>query len=251
VRGELLASLADLSRRHAGGALRHLAQQRANWRSLVRALPGRDAVLAVPRQRYDQVGARLAVVMGGAFDRRHIALARLAHRLASQSPQARLGRASQKLESLEHRLQRATTLTMQARHERLSNLRVRLSTALAGRSRLEVQKTTVARGRLEGLNLRLQHAVETMLERRAQKLAAQSRLLGSLGYRRVLARGFVLVRDSSGQPLHRAADVTDGTRVDLEFADGHRSAIAGDTPAKAVPDKSARGRPKTAQGSLF
>jgi exodeoxyribonuclease VII large subunit len=148
-------------------------------------------------------------------------------------------------------LQRATNLTMQARRERLSNLRVRLSTALAGRARLEVQKTTVAHGRLEGLNLRLQRAITTLLERRGQKLAAQSQLLGSLGYRRVLARGFALVRDSNGQPLHRAADVTDGTRLDLEFADGHRSAIASDSPARAVPDKSARGRPKTAQGSLF
>ncbi len=140
VRMELLAALADLSRRHEGGALRHLAQQRANWRSLARALPRGDAVLALPRQYYDQVGARLAGVMGGAFDRRHIALARLAHRLASQSPQARLSRASQKLESLEQRLQRAAILTMQARRERLATLRVRLSTALSGRARLEVQK---------------------------------------------------------------------------------------------------------------
>jgi exodeoxyribonuclease VII large subunit len=148
-------------------------------------------------------------------------------------------------------LQRATALTMQARHERLSNLRVRLSTALAGRARLEVQKTTTARGRLEGLDLRLQRAIATLLERRSQKLATQSQLLGSLGYRRVLARGFALVRDSSGQPLHRAADVTDGTRLDIEFADGHRTAIAGDMPARTVPEKSVRGRPKTAQGSLF
>ncbi len=251
VRGELLAGLADLSRRHEGGALRHLAQQRANWRSLARALPRGDAILALPRQRYDQAGARLASVMGGAFDRRHIALARLAHRLASQSPQARLSRASQKLESLEHRLRRATTLTTQARRERLATLRVRLGTALAGRTRLELQKTVAARARLDGLNLRLQRAVKTLLERRGQRLATQSQLLGSLGYRQVLARGFALVRDGSGQPLHRAADIAAGARLDLEFADGHRTAIAGDTPAKAVPDKPARARPKTAQGSLF
>ncbi len=35
-----------------------------------------------------------------------------------------------------------------------------------------------------------------MLERRGQRLAAQSQLLGSLGYRQVLGRGFALVRDS-------------------------------------------------------
>ncbi len=169
VRVELLAALADLSRRHDGGALRHLAQQRANWRALARALPRGDAVLALPRQRYDQAGARLAVVMGSAFDRRHIALARLAHRLASQSPQARLGRASERLKSLEQRLQRAGILTTQTQQGRLANLRARLSTALSGRRRFEVEKTTSARSRLEGLNSRLQRAVATQLERRGPK----------------------------------------------------------------------------------
>ncbi len=129
---------------------------------------------------------------------------------------------------------------------------MRLSTALAGRARLEVQKTTVAHGRLEGLNLRLQRAITTLLERRGQKLAAQSQLLGSLGYRQVLARGFVLVRDISGQPLHRAADVTDRTKLDLDVRQWPSDRDpAGDMPAGAVPDKSVRGRPKTAQGSLF
>ncbi len=136
-----------------------------------------------------RVGARLAGVMGGAFDRRHIALARLAHRLASQSPQARLSRASQKLESLEQRLQRAAILTMQARRERLATLRVRLSTALSGRAAIRSAKDDSGACAPRGLNLRLRRALGTMLERRGQRLAAQSQLLGSLGYRQVLGRG--------------------------------------------------------------
>ncbi len=43
-------------------------------------------------------------------------------------------------------------------------------------------------------------------------------------------------------------DVTDGARLDLEFADGHRTAMAGDTPAKAVPDKSHARAPEDSAG---
>ncbi len=78
VRSELLAALADLSRRHGNAALRFLTQRRADWRALTRALPRGEALLAVPRQDHDQTSARLANVMAGAIDRRHIALARLA-----------------------------------------------------------------------------------------------------------------------------------------------------------------------------
>ena len=99
--------------------------------------------------------------------------------------------------------------------------------------------------------MRLRRALAATLERRSQRLASQSQLLASLGYRQVLARGFALVRDSDGRPLHRAADVADGARLDLEFADGHRGATAGDAPAKAAPAKVVRPPRKTAQGSLF
>ncbi len=38
--------------------------------------------------------------------------------------------------------------------------------------------------------------------------------------------------------MHRAADVANGARLDIEFADGHRSATAGDA-AKAAPPRRA------------
>ncbi|QAY97305.1 exodeoxyribonuclease VII large subunit [Methylovirgula ligni] len=323
VRSELLTALADLSRRQGNAALRFLAQRRADWRALARALPRGDALLAIPRQDFDQTSTRLANVMAGVIDRRHIALARLAHRLTSQSPQAKMGRAAQKLDALEHRLRRAAAQTAERGRQRLTQAHLRLGTALAGRARLEAQKVTTARQRLTGLDARLrraaaaglerqgqviesqadrlhqalvafvgerrQHFVQAHLrlgtalagrarleaqkvttarqrltgldarlrraaasglERRGQRLAAQTQLLGTLGYRQVLARGFALVRDADGMPLHRAADVADGARLDIEFADGHRSATAGEA-TKAAPAKAVRARAKPTQGSLF
>jgi len=61
------------------------------------------------------------------------------------------------------------------------------------------------------------------------------------------------VRDEQGQPLHRAVDVIDRTRLDIEFADGHRTATAGarDSAPTAPATKAMRAPKKTSQGSLF
>jgi exodeoxyribonuclease VII large subunit len=36
-----------------------------------------------------------------------------------------------------------------------------------------------------------------------------------------LQRGYAVVRDNDGQPLHAAAAVKTGAALDIEFADGH------------------------------
>ena len=67
-----------------------------------------------------------------------------------------------------------------------------------------------------------------------------------------LARGFALVRDEAGRMLRRAVDVKSGQALDIEFADGHVGARAGERERKdAVPSKP-RVKPKNGkQGSLL
>jgi exodeoxyribonuclease VII large subunit len=88
-------------------------------------------------------------------------------------------------------------------------------------------------------------------------------LLSALSYRGVLARGFALVRDDAGHPLHAAASVGPGARMSIEFADGRVGAIAEqDRPAASpAPPKEAPRESKPAlarrvtkpvdQGTLF
>ena len=87
-------------------------------------------------------------------------------------------------------------------------------------------------------------------------------MLDAVSYRGVLERGFALVRDEAGHPLHAAADVGPGTRLELEFSDGRVAATAGiDRPVLMQPERpkpAPRGPrvPKRAvksadQGSLF
>ncbi len=77
----------------------------------------------------------------------------------------------------------------------------------------------------------------------------------------MLARGFALVRDDAGHPLHAAADVAAGARLELEFADGRVAATADARPARcSTPQQTEQRRASRApkritkpvdQGSLF
>jgi exodeoxyribonuclease VII large subunit len=82
------------------------------------------------------------------------------------------------------------------------------------------------------------------------RLAAHAQLLGSLGYKNVLARGFALVRDDAGLPVRAATAVAAGQRLSLEFADGRVAVREGDGPAS--PRRAARVPAlKPDQGDLF
>ena len=88
-------------------------------------------------------------------------------------------------------------------------------------------------------------------KRRETRLSAATQLLGAVGYRSVLARGFALVRDAAGAPLPRAAAIAPGHALRIQFADDTIGATAdgrgGDPPTQRARPKVIKGQ----QGSLF
>ncbi|HEY9215937.1 MAG TPA: exodeoxyribonuclease VII large subunit, partial [Ancylobacter sp.] len=71
---------------------------------------------------------------------------------------------------------------------------------------------------------------------RARRVRAVEQLMQALSYKGVLARGFALVRNAAGEPLHMAAGIAAGDVLDIQFSDGHVSAVAGtDTPPSGPP----------------
>ncbi|WP_026606433.1 exodeoxyribonuclease VII large subunit [Methylocapsa acidiphila] len=252
VRAELATTLADLGRRESGAMFRLGERRRADLRALLRALPQGEAIIALPRQRLDHVGARLGAALSKAHDRQRIGLARLSHRLSQQSPHARLARSAERLAGLGGRLGRALDSGREARLRRLAHVGARLAAARSTSRRVETEKLSAARHRIDALARRLSYGVNAGVATRRTTLGALAQLLGSLGYKQVLARGYALVRDADQRPLRLAAEIRDGAALEIEFVDGRRSAIAG--PAKdAAPAKPAvkKGRAKRDQGSLF
>ena len=257
VRADLAVALDSLEGRHGVAMLRCLDRARDALRATARALPSGADLLASPQQRLDRAATLLPSSLHSGVDARRLALARLSSRLAGQSPGARLGRAVERLDGLETRLRRSSTVAAERRRQRLETVSARLSAALKARAALAAQENRNHRHRLIGLAERLRGATAVARERRTARLSGLAQLLSSLGYRAVLARGYALVRDESGRPVRRADSILPGTRLEVELADGivavealeegEPSRAPRSRPAKQVGKAQATGR----QGSLF
>jgi exodeoxyribonuclease VII large subunit len=253
VRAELAATLFDLGRRHAGATFRFIDRRRNEFRSLVRALPQSAAILALPRQRLDNAESRFVGALARCHDRQRIGLARLSHRLAQQSPQARMGRASERLVALERRLRRCLETGNQRRAQALAHAGVRLANARFARAKIERERTEAARHRLNVLAARMENSLQARIAARRAQVHALRQVLSSLDHRQVLARGFALVHDENGKLLRVSAEIADGAALDIEFSDGHKAAIAGPQNAAASVTRRQSKSPtkKREQGSLF
>jgi exodeoxyribonuclease VII large subunit len=151
---------------------------------------------------------------------------------------------------------------LRSRHERYAGLEARLKAARLANA--QAHRNAIAREfeRTERLADRAERAMLTMLDRLEARMLHSGQLLTALSYRSVLTRGFALVRNEAGHPLHAAAEVEAGARLELEFSDGRVAATAGSDQPKLRPQQdqvAAPRRPRTPkratksadQGSLF
>ena len=102
--------------------------------------------------------------------------------------------------------------------------------------------------RLAGLSGRSAGALARGVERRRTRFAAVDRLLEAVSYRSVLERGFALVSDAEGAPVRSAAAAPSGAVLDIEFHDGHVTAVAS---GAARPRRKRRPPDDGSQGSLL
>lgn len=110
-----------------------------------------------------------------------------------------------------------------------------------------------ANERVEALAARLDRCHKARLSEAARKLEGLTRILDSVSYRAVLARGFALVRTADGSLKREAAQISSGETLSLTFADGSVSVTAGEgghPPASPKPRTSGKKIPGK-QGDLF
>ena len=119
--------------------------------------------------------------------------------------------------------------------------------AIGGRLTKNMLETRIANAReqVQRLGASARRASKFQMQQRDTRLKYMSQLLNALSYKGVLDRGFALVREADGSPLHRAAGVNAGQRLSIEFADGRIDATADpDGPVVLGPKESTK--PKTA-----
>ncbi|HEY8275982.1 MAG TPA: exodeoxyribonuclease VII large subunit, partial [Methyloceanibacter sp.] len=157
-----------------------------------------------------------------------------------------LGLPRQRFDHLSARLGLALQANALAHRNMLERMRPRLAPHLIFR------RMTVTRERIVSLDRSRRRAIEARVGRDRISLDNHGKLLASLGYQNVLARGFTLVRDEKGRMLRRAEEVRSGQALDIEFADSHVRAHAAERERKEAGLSKPGVRPKSdKQGSLL
>ncbi|MYE02385.1 MAG: exodeoxyribonuclease VII large subunit [Alphaproteobacteria bacterium] len=213
VRAELLARTAGQGERLLAAGARTVEERRAQITGLARGLPAPTALLEQASQRLDDRGERMEAGL-----RARVALAGAA--LAEIS--ARFGQPRGLIDRQEERLAAMSAAFFRAGRQAVETHSHRLGRLDAGR--------------------RLPAAWARISESAAAGLQRTGALLESSSYRRVLERGFALVRDERG-PVVSAAEARKRGKVEIVFADGGAT-------ARMVRDRTGRA-PKPDQGSLL
>jgi len=258
VRADLIIAVDGLARRELACWWRGQEARRTDLRAAMRALPGAQELLALPRQRLDHAAGRLPRALIANARLHHNQFSRTTGRFGPQILRARIGRCAELTGALAERARRADTVARLRRRERLKVATLRLAAGLKANAQAHGARVTGAHERTTALAQRARRAILTLLRRQAAVVERDGQLLAALSHRGVLARGFALVRDLDGRPLRLAAAVSPGMPVDIEFSDGRVRARAEGSAAGAgpgTPDASAKPRRRQrgdkGQGSLF
>jgi exodeoxyribonuclease VII large subunit len=240
------------------GALRARVQRcHTRFFQVAGRLPSPRTLVTHQRQRIDATGVRLGRALSANTQAHHTRHVRIASRLHLRLLETRLVRAADRLEGLERRARESLGKTASIRRARLERASGRLQPAPI-RHRVER-----CGERLETLERRIRRALAGQLTQRRHALDGQAKLLGSLGYHSVLARGFALVRNAEGTMVRSAAAVPLGQELEIEFADGRVMAEAKGQAAatRTKPTEASSAAPKPTlspqkkqpkdQGSLF
>jgi exodeoxyribonuclease VII large subunit len=142
--------------------------------------------------------------------------------------------------------QRFDTASMNLKRALIANARVHRNWLERSAGRLNthmlVRAARNGRDKLGRLDRGATRAERTLLARARVRLDGQAKLLETLSYQNVLARGFALVRSADGAMIRRAAEVKANAALDIEFADAHISAHADASPRKVEGEAAARSR---------
>jgi len=262
VRSELMAEVASLARRTMMCWRRGQEMRRNELRAAARALPSLSELLAIPRQRLDGATSTLPRALKANTHAHFRHFASVSGRLTMRVLRAQLAQARQRLTASSERITHSAKSLLRNRNDRFAGLAVRLKASKL--SNAQAQRQAIARDRERVLRLteRARRALATSTQRLAARVAHSGQLLNALSYRGVLARGYALVRDEAGHPMHAAADVASGARMSIEFADGRVGVTADGDRTARTPSQQPAARdvkpaaPKRAakpvdQGSLF
>ena len=232
VRAELMMRLDDLARRRASTMRRLIDLSRTDLRSVARALPKPEDIVASARQRLDMAAMRLGPGLAVNAGKHRRELEKFSQRLAAKAPRATLAGARGKLEELGKRL----------------------SVSRGTLARQEAQAIARERERLAAFQQQMARAMSRKMEERKKLLASMWKLADSLNPKAVLARGYALVRDASGALVRSPDGLAAGAPLTIEVEHGQFDALVAGGDINPLPRPASRKSLSPArdrQGDLF
>ncbi|MBN9335492.1 exodeoxyribonuclease VII large subunit [Devosia sp.] len=255
VRAELIAYVDDQGSRQRQAARRSLLSLKDRLRAASAGLPRPADLVATQRQSLDLAGTRLSGGLRHFVQDRRLAFSRLAGAIQPRLVRQRHAELMSRLDNLDHRalsgLHKTTErarLTFDPRAARLAGSVeqaierkrthfVRLAPRLSPQPlRAELRQL---QGQLAPLAQRLLQLPDRITADRRQSLSQLAKLLETLSYRSVLARGYALVQDDAGNVVSSAGSLKPGDALKLTFADGEVGAsVSGAPPQKRKSPRS-------------
>lgn len=226
VRAELLLTVGDAGQRLRRSLTRRLENARTDLRGLARGLPRLQDIVALPRQRLDQA-------------------ADLLPRGLRQTTQTK----RQQYEALSQRFAHALSGATQIKRNAFVKVAGRLSDQPIKRQ-IRDERTG-----LEPLLARALRGEQRHLETLTRRVETAGKMLDAYDYRKVLARGYAVVRDASGEPVTGTKGLKPGDALNIEFARAERlDVLVKGEAGKKAPQKAEKPAPmrtKPVQGSLL
>jgi len=226
VRAELIGYVEDLGQRQRHGARRIASSYRDRLRAASAGLPRPMDLVAPQRQRLDHAASNLFSCLRHSMQERRLKFSRSAPRLSPQMLTQRVERCRLTFAPVAANLVPAERRLLERKASQLRDAATGLSPS-ALRAELRHLQT-----RLAPLQTRLDPALARLLRERAQRLGALEKLLNSLSYRSVLARGYAVVKDSGGHLVRSHEGLTPGQALEVEFADGTIGVNVSGAPAR-------------------
>ncbi|MHA6691785.1 exodeoxyribonuclease VII large subunit [Devosia sp. A449] len=265
VRAELIGYVDDLGSRQRQAARRLTGSARDRLRAAAAGLPRPGDLVATQRQRLDHAASNLFTGLRHSVQEHRLQFSRLEPRLGPKLLERRQAEFSERLRNLSMRADAGLRQTVD-RARLTHNPRAERLAAAAGRlvERKRAQFDAISpklspnalkselrhsQGQLAPLTARLLAGITQTLADRRAGLAQSGKLLASLSYKNVLARGYAVIKDGEGNLVQQRAGLQPGDMVAIEFADGAVGAtIAGSPAVKKKPRPASDG---DTQESLF
>ena len=242
VRAELELAVRNADLRLLQALNRGLADRRKYLDALARALIDPQSLLGTAAQRLDVATERLGNGITTYLRQRAADAAARAARLTH--PRHLLVAKGRELTAQDRALDQAMATAL----ERLRGRQERLAARL--RPQLVAAELRDGREKLGRAAADLDATLARRLRTASDRLEARGRLLESFSFKKVLERGFVVVRDGDDRPVTLASATEAGQAVALEFRDGKVGAVVGASAAKR-PAATARPTKPMDQGSLL